>query len=180
MKKKDLLEGKDYIVISTHSIYPGFLGNVKWILVSDLSESELYSKYGKELDTYESWVFITLEQYAVMVDWKRNEEKHRRHIYGVGKSGAELYYGVDGSFMDKQMERSNENSYSCGIALPVGILFGEFAFLTPLQRERLEKRFNNNMSISEIAKEENVSFRAVKKSIEQGLNKLRTEYSLSE
>ena len=78
------------------------------------------------------------------------------------------------------MEGANENSYSCDIALPVEILFGEFAFLTPLQRERLEKRFNNNMSISEIAKEENVSFRAVKKSIEQAINKLRRECSLSE
>lgn len=177
-KRTDLLEGKEYIVVSIIKLYPGFIGTEKWVLISDTPESDLVTKYSQELEKYRPWVYITLEQYTVMIDWKRNEDTHRRRIYGGDKRnfGKEFCYGVDGSYIDKIMEETSDGNYSYSMELPLDLLFGGYNSLTPVQKERLEKKFIDKMLVCDIAKQENVSHRAVIKSIEQGIKKLRTDY----
>lgn len=177
MKKFDLLEGKEYIVVSTRRLYEGFVGTEKWVIVSNLTEEELCEKYLLEIECFRPWTLITVEQYTVMVEWKRNEDKHRRRIFAGGKkTGKELFYGVDGSYIDKLMDESSDSSYCYTMKLPLDILVGGFEMLTKVQRERIEMMFIDKMTIRDIARVENVSDHAVKKSIEQGINKLRAIY----
>ena len=168
MKKKDFLEGKDYIIISTKTLYPGFIGVGKWIIVTDLEEEELCSRHLPEIASYRPWILITVEQYAVMVDWKRNEEKYRRRA-----SQREIYYGVDQSFIEKQVEEDEINNLMQFDEYFANDLLQGCKELTASQERRIQKFYLEGHSMRQIAEEEKVSFTSIEKSIKFGIKKLR-------
>ena len=179
MKKIDLLEGKEYITVPTIKLYPDYIGVEEWIVVTNLKESELIDRFSTEVDPYRPWVLITVEQYSVMVEWKRNEDKYKRRFYGGddGRKGKFVSYGCDDSFFEKLLSEDGDKDYSYS---PIDSLeFDEpesLMVLKPIQRERLKKNILYGYPIREIAAEEHMTYNAVFKSVSQGKKKLRKYY----
>lgn len=172
MKKLDLLEGKEYKVLSTAREYPHFTGVEKWIIVSELPEKELIAKYTKELDAYYPWIWISLDQYSVMVDWRRNEvTAYRRNCMEM------VSYGVDASYVEKLLEEellspSLEEQYFLDRV-------GDLSFLdvlTEIEKERLQKYYVDEMTQQQIADLEGVTRTPVRKSIKKAVEKLLENY----
>ena len=172
MKKLDLLEGKEYLVFPGGHLYQGFVGSEKWIIVTELTETELIAKYDDIAVQYQPWILITIEQYSVMVDWKRNEEKHRRRSYTNTFS-----YGIDDSYIEKILKEDaltdtledelfadREGSLDC------------LKKLTPRQRQRIVDHFLYELPYRAIAEKEDITYHAVADSVKYGVKKMREYY----
>ena len=79
MIKKDLLNGQDYIVKSVKDCYgKNFIGEGKWLIISSLTEDEVIRRYSTQIEAYKPWIFLTLEQYKVIIDYQRNDMKYKK------------------------------------------------------------------------------------------------------
>ena len=103
-----------------------------------------------------------------MVDWKRNEEKYRRRA-----SQREIYYGVDQSFIEKQVEEDEINNLMQFDEYFANDLLQGCKELTASQERRIQKFYLEGHSMRQIAEEEKVSFTSIEKSIRVGIKKLR-------
>lgn len=178
MKKLDLLAGNEYIVKRVYDIYPDFVGTEKWMIVSDLSEDILSEKYGESIKRYHPWVLITVEQYQVMIDWKRNEDRFRRRYYGGEKrrTGKIFSYGIDDRYIEKMLENSHNTNSFWWIPEIEEEDLECLSVLTDVQKRRLLKHIFENMSLHEIAEEEGTAYPPIRKSIVRSIKKLRDYY----
>ena len=55
---------KPYEVINLEKEYPGFKGECKWAIATDLSSEELFVKYGDELEKYNPVILLSKLPYA--------------------------------------------------------------------------------------------------------------------
>ena len=171
MKKFDLLEGKDYIVVSTQRLYPGFVGTEQWVIVTNLTEEDLRDKYLLEIERFRPWIMISLEQYSVMVEWKRNEEKHAR------RARFNFYFSVEDEYVEKKLgdnlltetleETFFRDSQGCLDCLD---------HLKPIQKKRIEMYYLEEMSLREIAASEGRSLSPIVKSVKNGTEKIKKYY----
>lgn len=53
--------------------YQGYTGTVKWAVVSELSEKELFEKYPDVISRYTPFVLLSVEQGEVIAEAKRND-----------------------------------------------------------------------------------------------------------
>lgn len=69
--------------------YQGYTGTVKWAVVSELSEKELFEKYPDVISRYTPFVLLSVEQGEVIAEAKRNDDKFAKrakrsgHIFDV-------------------------------------------------------------------------------------------------
>ena len=172
MKKLDLLEGKEYKVLSTAREYPQFTGREKWIIVSEITEKELIARYKEEIDAYYPWIWISLDQYSVIVDWRRNE------VTAYRRSCMEMVsYGVDVSYVEKlRVEELIVPSFEDMCFLD---RVGDLSFLdvlTETERNRLMMYYVDEMTQQEIADLEKVSRSPVRRAIKKAVQKLLINY----
>lgn len=71
---------KDCKVISTNSEYPSYTGIEKWIIITDLTEEELNSKYSEQVNPLRPFIILSRSFGKVRNKYIRNENKHRRAI----------------------------------------------------------------------------------------------------
>lgn len=84
MKKLDLLEGQEYIVKSIDECYDkDFVGEENWLIISALTEDEIVKRFAAEIDNYKPYVFLSLEQYEVIIDYKRNVMKYKKREQNI-------------------------------------------------------------------------------------------------
>ena len=167
MKKFDLLEGQEYIVKKIQEYYDNdFMGEEKWFLISSLSEAEILRKYGNEVEIYKPWIFLTVEQYEVLIEFQRNEKKHR-------KRGETEY-----SYSSEEWERGNRRIVSQMDKTFYEKGWGFFQEisgvreLTEKQQRRLFLAKYAGYSAKEIAENENVTAVSVFQSIRRARERL--------
>ena len=86
---------KNYDVISLPCEYKGYKGDMRYAIITDLSEDELNALYSDELEKYRPFVIITREMRLAMRIYDRNENKHRmRRARGESLLKDELDYRV--------------------------------------------------------------------------------------
>lgn len=161
---------KECKIINLQYEYQGYVGDEKWAIVTELSETELFSKYNELIMPYLPFVLLSVSQGEIINEFNRNEDKFRKrsqlygHNFDINDGEFELHHpeiAVD-SFEGDVVE--NEKSKKVRAAIKR---------LKPIQKRRLIKHFYKGMSSREIAKEEGVNYSAVDKSIAAAINNLK-------
>ena len=152
-------------VVSMVQEYPGYKGEIRWILVSDLSESELKEKYPDEVQKFTPFVYMSREVFAPIVTSHSNDRKHEIRM-------ANSYDAY--SFEDGTMERFHDEL----VINPFETedwseLHGAIGRLSEVQQRRLKNKYFAGMGIEEIAALEGVSFQTISKSILRALELLK-------
>ena len=75
MKKENKFK-QECKVINLEIEYEGFVGEERYAIITDLSEAELQTKYGKEIKKYEPFVILSREMGKVFTEYENNEKKH--------------------------------------------------------------------------------------------------------
>lgn len=150
---------------------PNKVGKENYALITDMSETELKEIYGCDLDQYEPYVMMTLEMGEVIFESHRNDWKHLKR---------QVKYGCDYSVSDEEFDEHHPEcaeipDYLTYIAADEKYvqLHSAIKMLSPIQRERINKFYFEQMSANEIAGEENVSVQAIRKSLEKGISTLK-------
>lgn len=150
---------------------PNKVGKENYALITDMPESELKEVYGDMLKTYEPYVIMTLEMGEIIFESHRNEWKHLKR---------QSKYGVDYSTTDSDFaEHHPEFTYVPNVIKDMYIeqrkdlLYKAIDELSDVQKNRIFKHFFRNMSILEIAEEENKAKQTVAVSINRAKLKLR-------
>lgn len=147
------------------------VGKENYALITDMSESELKAIYGDALKQYEPYVMMTLEMGEVIFESHRNDWKYlkRQTKYGCD------YSTTDEDFDEHHPECAEMPDYLSYIVADEKYvqLHSAIKMLSPIQRERINKYYFEQMSAKEIAGEANVSPQAIRKSLEKGLTILK-------
>lgn len=73
-------------VIKFINEYPDPVGNTKWIIITDLSEEELFNQFDTELKTYIPFVILTKKQNEPIVKYHSNDKRHERNLVDLGSN----------------------------------------------------------------------------------------------
>ena len=156
----------EYKVIDLTKEYKGFVGEETHAVVTDLSEDELNSKYGDELNKYRPFVILTSEMYEVFTESKKNEERERKRNH--------LYH--DPSALEHEADPDNEKTDPAlmyDTTLTYEFIISKMKSLPDLEGPRMYKRYILGMTPEEIADGEGVSARTVYFSLVRGKEHLR-------
>ncbi len=164
-KQKDEGFGKDCIVLSMSREYPGYSGEIKWMIFSELPEEELKIRYPEQIERLQPYLYMDAEQYAPVREYSNNERKHRwrreetyeRFPYEEGEIEP-FHPELAASFQDP-FEHED--------------LYEALRKLTPVQRRRVVEEYMEGRPLREIAAEEKVSFQAVAQSNAGALKTLK-------
>ena len=147
--------------------YPGWTGEEKWGIVTDLGEDVLLEEYPKIMEALSPYLMLSPGYGEIRREYENNERRSRRakeneSLYGYDEDTEgchpELVY-VD--FTEELADRE--------------LLKEAFDCLTGIQKERVYKHYFFGMSLKEIAESEGegVSKNAVWESIRTALMKMR-------
>ena len=156
----------EYKVVDLTKEYKGFVGEETHAVVTDLSEEELNSKYGDELNKFRPFVILSNEMYKVFTDSKRNDERERKRD--------QLYH--DPSALEYEADPDNEKTDPALMyetTLTYEYIVNKMKCLPAPVGSRMYKRYILGCSMEEIAREEGVSRIAVLKSLEIGKEAIR-------
>lgn len=152
-------------VVNMRKEYPGYTGEIKWIIVSDLEETQLRELFPKEIHEHSPYVYMTRQEFRPIVESHSNERKHEMRM----ASSYDAYAYEDGVF---------ESFHPELVVHPFdGLDYEEIHIaiskLSSPHRERIIKKFFHGMTIIEIASEEGTTKQAVSKSINKSLALLK-------
>lgn len=161
-------------VINLKYEYRGYTGDEQYAIVSELSERELWEKYPDIIQTYVPFVLLSVAQGQVIEDFDRNEDKFEKRqkrdkdILSFASDDTERFHArlIEEDFVEGLLRE--ETRFSECRALQKA-----FEVLTPVQSRRIIKYYVQRRTLREIAKEEEVCFSMVDKSIKSGLEKMR-------
>lgn len=157
-------------VINLRYEYSGYQGEAQWAVVTELSPEALLEKYPEIMEEYMPCVLLSVEQGAVIEDFRRNEHKHEAR----GKKYYDAYGAGDGRSKIRHRELMQDTLLEEVIfRIQAEELREAIWDLDEIQRRRLTKFFFAQKSIREIAKEEGVHHSAVSKSIRAAIKKLK-------
>lgn len=151
--------------------YQGYTGTVKWAVVSELSEKELFEKYPDVISRYTPFVLLSVEQGEVIAEAKRNDDKFAKRA----KRSGHIFNVDTDDFNNLHTEVSYEPDYIEEICLnELRLLVREgLTMLTDTQRSRLFKYYYEGKSTLVIAQEDGVSYSKITKSLNQALEKIK-------
>ena len=66
----------DCTVINLRREYPGYTGQEKYMLLTDLSEKELMDKHGEALKAFRPYIICGRELLSIINAYSNNEQKH--------------------------------------------------------------------------------------------------------
>lgn len=157
-------------VVSMVHEYPGYVGEVKWIIFSSLAEDDLKRRYEGLIASFTPYVYMSMDQYSPVREFNNNDRKHRRRT-------EETYdiYDVEDMNMDRfHPELASED-----------VLYGEYddlysaiEKLPDKQRKRIAEKYLDGKTNREIAEDEGTTEAAVSISLKiaiKNLKKMMTE-----
>ena len=156
---------KDCRAVRLKHEYPGYTGEIPWLVVSDLTVDEIHSRYEKEIKAYSPFVYMSREVFVPIVKSHSNDRKHQYHA----ARDFDAY-----AYEDDIFERFHpEISYDPFEQEDWGYLHQEVDALPATMKRRICMRFFQDMKLIEIAAQEGVSIQAVSKSIERAIELMR-------
>ncbi len=159
----------DCEVVETKYEYPQYTGVEKWIIITDLTEEELNSKYAEQILPLRPFIILSRAFGEARNEFNRNEDKHRKRtqrstsIFDFSEE-TENYHPEIASVSIEDEVINNEQ---------VQLLRAAISQLKPIQRERLVKYFFYGKNLRQIAKEEGKAYSTIYESYESALKKLR-------
>ena len=159
----------DCKVINLSYEYPGYTGEEKWAIITDLTEEELIEKYEEIISSYRPFIVLSSMFGSVRADFIRNEDKFSKRakrsisIFDFSEETEEHHPEIAANDLEEEAI-SNETAEQVRDAI---------AQLKPIQRERLIKYFFEGKSLLQIAAEEGKSYSTVYESYQAALKKLK-------
>ena len=166
----------DCEVVETKYEYPQYTGVEKWIIITDLTEEELNSKYAEQIEPLRPFIILSRSFGEIRDDFRRNEKKHYMRsvrscsIYDFSEETEEHHPEIVSYSLEKEVLLNEEEQL---LAQKMELVQEYIARLKPIQRERLMKFFFENKSMREIAEEEGVNHSTVSKSINAAIKKIK-------
>lgn len=155
----------DCRIVNMKKEYPGYTGEIMWMVVSDLTEEEIISRYPVEIKPYLPFIHMTREMFEPIIESDNNNRTYRRRSV----LHEELYGYEDGIF-----ERFHTQLITNPFDQPDWTyLYEAIATLPVVQQRRIRMWAFDEMSIVEIAKAEETTWMAIKFSIECALKNLK-------
>ena len=144
--------------------YPGFEGNARWILITDLSEEELKRKFPQEMKAMYPYVILKRRCAQPITAYVRNESKFKKRYMSntllmgnMRELNGLLYRDTGCSECDDRHD----------------VLMSALYELTDMQRHRMIEHFFYEKPVRVIAAEEHVGRSSVQESLSAGLEKMR-------
>ena len=166
----------DCKVINLSYEYPGYTGEEKWAIITDLTEEELIEKYEEIISSYRPFIVLSSMFGSVRADFIRNEDKFSKRakrsisIFDFSEETEEHHPEIAANDLEEEAI-SNEMAEQVRDAI---------AQLKPIQREHLKslrvaliKYFFEGKSLLQIAAEEGKSYSTVYESYQAALKKLK-------
>lgn len=159
---------KEFKVIDLTIEYAGataFVGTERYAIVTDLSEEDLTSSFGQQLEPYKPYVIISREMYRVMQETHRNDSRERWR---------EMFCHDSFAFdMEKlPIDWEADPALICESLQTVEYILAKMMELPEHQGLRLYDRYIIGYSLQEIAHKEGVSKGSVRKSVQKGKLKI--------
>lgn len=163
-------ESKQIIIIDLVEEYRNENAEIKWAVVTDLTELELLHRFGEEIKNYSPYLILSVEQGEAIFSFHKNNEKFKwrylhKEICGLSDEVVSIYR------KDKYDEDQTEDMLRCAIRNEV--LCRSLNTLTEKQRKRIIHYYYDRMSEREIASYEGVDQKTVHESIIKGIKKLQ-------
>ena len=148
--------GKDYVILNIEKEYPGYTGTEKWMIITDLTESEFVGQYPEQYPYWKQAVVVSREVGAEILRFKKNESKHQRR--------KEL------PIEEEALAVTDER-----VSAEFSRLWLKDALMTlsPQQRSRIIKCIVYGYTERDVARQEMVSRAAVHTSIRKGVERIR-------
>ena len=156
---------RDCRIVNMMMEYPGYTGEIMWMVVSDLTEEEIISRYPVEIKPFLPFIYMTREMFEPVVDWDRNNRKFSYRAHNL-----EDIFGYTDDMVEHFHPELIVNPDLTELRLYVKQALLK---LTEVQRRRIVKYIYEEMTIEEIAFEENATKQAVSKSIQAAINNLK-------
>ena len=149
--------------------YPGYTGEEKWAIISDLTEEDIMRKYAELIQPYSPFLLLNSSFGKIRKNYIRNEKKHQmRAIRSIH------IFDVDEEFEEHHPEvatQSYEDEYEYQVEIEK--IHQAIQKLKPIQKERIIKFFFEDKSMRQIAEEEGINHSAVSKSIASAIETLK-------
>ena len=160
----------DCEVIETKFEYPQYTGVEKWIIITELTEEELNNKYAEQIAQFRPYIILSRSFGEIRNEFRRNEKKH--HMRAI-RNGHAFDFSEDTEEHHTEIIASNSLEEEIIHNEEIQQLRDAIQKLNQIQKSRLVKYFFEGKTLREIASEENVSLRAVAKSIEVAIKNLK-------
>ena len=155
---------KEYAVINLKKEYPGYTGTEKWMIITDLPETEFAIRYPDEYRSRKNAVFVSIEVGKAIIRFKNNDRKQKwRESVGL----VSIDEDEDALYAEDPDAVASITRLWIRDALDT---------LTDKQSIRVQRYYLHGYSLKEIAQVEGVYIATVQRSIKTGLLKLRKYY----
>ncbi len=159
---------KECKTISLKHEYPGYSGDIPWLIVSDLTVDEICIKYENEIKPYSPFIHMPRALFSPIRNSHSNDKKHRDRAVRWG----DAYAYVDGEF-----EVFHPEIIYDPFAQPDwSFLHDAIESLPTNMKRRIYKKYFLEMSMVEIAFQEGVTTQAVSKSINNAIRLMRNTF----
>ena len=167
MKISELKGYKEFKAVCNYALcekfYPGWVGDDKYIIISDLSDDELKQAFPEIMDSLSPYVLVG-RFFGRMNDHMRYVEKKEHEM-------CEFYIDVTENYEDRSSGFVTPD-FSDGVYLSE-MLKQAMEILTPFQKNRIEKFYFSDMTAAEIAASEGTTRQCVEQSITLALKKMK-------
>ena len=162
--EKKVKEYKDeYVIINLATEYHGYTGDIPYAIVTDLSEQEFMSLFGKETESFRPCVFLTGEMYSAIHDYDKND--HREH---TREGDYHDVFALESYALLLVDEMSNPIRI-CESIFTMECIFERMRNLPENVGTRVYKKYVIGYTAKEIGEQEGLSKWAVWRSIERAL-----------
>jgi hypothetical protein len=155
-----------------HYIYPDFVGNEKYIIITNLSDEQLKEKFEMFLPLYTPYILLTKDMWAAYQDFHANEMKYSYRMHC-----ADIYEIDDDRAERKHCELSvpdfTEKLFDDDVRSEEGIVRAAFLTLSSKQQARVKAYVFQNMSFDEIAVQEGKDKKTIYESYMSALKKMK-------
>ena len=160
----------DLLIIDLAKEYANYKDSVPYAFVTELTEEELNAKYAIEIQLYSPFVIITKEMYMAMAETSRNDETERvRAIRFHSPVPFEDLIKVPADKMSDPAFATESYETANSIVEKMKALPGH-------QGSRMYKRYILNLTAKEIALEEGVTIRKVRRCLFHAKKNLLKEF----
>ena len=156
---------RDCRIINMKMEYPGYTDEAQWLIVSDLTETQIIETYPAEIKPYTPFIHMTREMFEPIVESDNNNRTYRRRSV----LHEELYGYEDGIF-----ERFHPELVTDPFDQPDwSELYTAIAKLSAIQQSRIRRWAFEGMTFVEIAEQDGTTKQAIHDSIHYTLKNLK-------
>lgn len=157
-------------VIKLGCEYPGYTGNEKYGIISDLSYEQLTERYAPIVECYLPFVLLSKDMGEVFAEFNRNEDKfykrmRRDDVYGF-EDGTTERHNIECCIPDFTEALFRER-------FPKQLVEKAFALLTPIQQSRVKQYIFGKKSFAKIAASEGKAKNTIQESYDAAIKKMK-------